>query len=72
MCSSDLFPSHDIRGGGRSKKDFAQKHDTILRYSKSNNYVFNEIRIPYKEGSRTDDYFKSGQPMNKNGYSWIS
>ncbi|MDI9313818.1 MAG: DNA methyltransferase [Hydrotalea sp.] len=36
-------------GGGRSQKDFANKHDIILRYSKSNNYVFNDddVRIPY-------------------------
>ena len=34
-------------------KDFPKKHDTILRYSKSENYIFNkdEIRIPYAEGS---------------------
>ena len=27
-------------GGGIPKKDFAKKHDLILRYSKSNNYIF--------------------------------
>lgn len=34
-------------------KDFPKKHDTILRYSKTDSYVFNkdEVRIPYAEGS---------------------
>lgn len=33
--------------------DFPKKHDTILRYSNSNQYIFNknDIRIPYSEGS---------------------
>lgn len=33
--------------------DFPKKHDVIMRYSKSNIYVFNkdDIRIPYAEGS---------------------
>jgi DNA modification methylase len=31
-------------------KDFARKHDTILRYSKSENYFYNQIRIPHKSG----------------------
>ena len=53
-------------GGGRPKKDFAQKHDTILRYSKTNNYMFNEVRIPYTEGGGTDRALKSGKIMNKN------
>lgn len=39
------------RGGGVPKRDFAPKHDTILRYSKTDNYIFNvdAVRIPYSE-----------------------
>ncbi len=35
--------------GGVPKKDFARKHDTILRYSKTAKYTFNAdaVRIPY-------------------------
>ena len=35
------------------KKDFPRKHDTILRYSKSNKWTFNAdaVRIPYAESS---------------------
>jgi len=47
------------RGGGSSKKDFGRRHDSIFRYSKTGDYVFNadSIRIPYQaEGlGRTDD-----------------
>ena len=34
-------------GGGQPQKDFPRKHDTILRYSKSDFYTFNKIRVPY-------------------------
>ena len=46
-------------GGGRSKRYFSRKHDTILLYSKGRRYTFNvdEIRVPYKE---TSGYAKSG------------
>ncbi len=40
-------------GASNTGKDFPRKHDTIYRYSKSENYIFNkdDIRIPYAEGS---------------------
>lgn len=38
-------------GPSAARKNFSRKHDTILRYSKSNDWVFNEdaVRVPYKE-----------------------
>lgn len=41
------------RGGGVPKNDFANRHDVILRYSKTNHYYFdvNSVRIPYSEES---------------------
>lgn len=33
----------------RKKNCFGHRHDTILRYSKSDNFIFNEIREPYSE-----------------------
>ena len=35
----------------RKKNDFGKRHDTILRYSKTDDYTFNdeEVRIPYSE-----------------------
>jgi len=52
------------RGGGVPRSDFAAKHDTIFRYSKSDTYVFNadEVRIPYSpdvQASRASRYDKS-------------
>jgi site-specific DNA-methyltransferase (adenine-specific) len=37
------------RGGGVPKNDFANRHDIILRYSKTDDYYFNvdAVRIPY-------------------------
>ncbi|MDR2814454.1 MAG: hypothetical protein LBB79_07385 [Prevotellaceae bacterium] len=47
------------RGGGASKMDFGRRHDTIFRYGKSPQHIFNAdaIRIPYQaEGmGRKDD-----------------
>lgn len=36
--------------GGRGKKEFAKKHDYIIVYTKSDEFVFNDmdIRVPYK------------------------
>ena len=36
--------------GGRTKKNFARKHEDLLMYSKGKNFTFNadEVRIPYK------------------------
>ncbi len=41
------------RGGGVPKADFARKHDTILRYSKTRSATFNvdAVRIPYSQDS---------------------
>ena len=37
-------------GPRKSPKAFSRKHDIILSYSKSNDYKFNEQRIPHKSG----------------------
>ncbi len=36
--------------GGRGKKEFAKKHDYLVVYSKSSEFIFNDldIRVPYK------------------------
>jgi len=57
------------RGGGVPKQDFAPKHDMILRYSKSNSYIFNldAVRIPYSDDvlrsdpSRYDKSYRSNK-----------
>jgi DNA modification methylase len=42
-------------GPSASKKGFPMKHDTIWRYSKSNEFIFNieSIRVPYKKSNLT-------------------
>lgn len=41
------------RGGATPKDAFAKKHDTILRYSKSDSFYFDvdSVRVPYSEAS---------------------
>jgi hypothetical protein len=45
------------RGGGVPKKDFAPKHDTIFRFSKTSQYTFNldDVRIPYSDDVLNSD-----------------
>ena len=38
-------------GGGIPAKDFPRKHDTILRYTKSNKYTYNPVYRPYTPGT---------------------
>lgn len=54
--------------GGRPRRAFGRKHDTILFYSKSNAYVFNAdaVRIPRRDGSHmrvTRD--QAGRPIQE-------
>ncbi len=59
MMDNDVFGPENFRneivwcytGPSRPLKDFPNKHDTILRYSKSESYFSNldVVRIPYKE-----------------------
>ena len=61
LIMDDVFGAVNFRneiiwcytGASNVGNDFPKKHDTILRYSKTGNYVFNKenIRIPYAEGS---------------------
>ncbi|MGB6839080.1 MAG: DNA methyltransferase [Microgenomates group bacterium] len=46
-------------GGGRSKRYFSRKHDTLFWYCRGHPAVFNidEVRVPYK---KTSGYAKSG------------
>ena len=66
-----------MRGGGVPKKDFPRKHDLILRYVKSDEWVFNVERKPYGEhatkspkrassrgGTRSVEYNPEGTPIN--------
>ena len=41
------------RGGGVPRSDFARKHDVILRYSKSESYLFNPQFTDYSKASKS-------------------
>jgi DNA modification methylase len=59
LILDEIFGANNFRneiiycygGGGISKTDFARKHDTIFRYSKSEVYTFNVEYRPYSEGT---------------------
>lgn len=52
-------------GGGRRKTFVNKKHDVILTYSKTNNFIYNAILEPYKE---TSGYAKGGIVNNGKKY----
>ena len=51
--------------GGRTKKNFARKHEDLLMYSKGKSFTFNadDVRIPYKMKTNV----RSGAQNNPNG-----
>lgn len=61
LILDDIFGKENFRndivwcytGPARQTKDFPDKHDIILRYSKTNTYIFNldPIRIPYRKSN---------------------
>ena len=61
LVMDEIFGANNFRneiiwcytGASNITKDLPKKHDTILRYSKSEDYIFNkeDVRIPYAEGS---------------------
>jgi len=51
-------------GGGAPRKAFARKHDIILFYAKTENYVFNPQFAPYKPHS---PFHSKGEPYRDEG-----
>ncbi len=56
-------------GGGRAKRYFSRKHDTIFHYAKSSRWIFNvdDVRVPYKP---TSGYAKGGI-VSKEGKRYV-
>lgn len=63
-------------GASNAKSGFPKKHDTIFRYTKTDNFIFNfdDVRVPYvklnKQGKRTwtenaEDYIKEQSEKGK-------
>ncbi len=52
LFGRDMFRNEIVwcyAGGGQPEKDFPRKHDIILRYTKTDEYMFNkdDVRVPY-------------------------
>ncbi len=56
-------------GGGRAKRYFSRKHDTIFHYAKGKKWTFNldAVRVPYKT---TSNYAKDGI-VSKSGKKYL-
>jgi len=56
---NEIIWHYDI--GGKPKFDFRRKHDTILRYSKGEEVVWNEIRLPPLNPERYNKVDETGR-----------
>ena len=57
--------------GGRSKKTFSRKHDTILMYAKTKKYRFDITRVPLDRQSKRRNHMARGIDENGRMYSCI-
>ena len=57
--------------GGRSKKTFSRKHDTILMYGRTKKYRFDITRVPVDRQSRRKNHMARGMDENGRMYSYI-
>ena len=57
--------------GGRSKKTFSRKHDTILMYGKSSRYTFDITKVPLERKRARKNHMARGVDEDGRSYSWI-
>ena len=55
------------RGGGVPRRDFARKHDVILRYSRSGDYIFNPQYGEYSDASKALVESRGGTSIDGRG-----
>ena len=58
--------------GGRSKKTFSRKHDTILLYAKSKDYFFDLTRVPLARGEGKRNHMARGRDEQGRMFSRIT
>ena len=58
--------------GGRSKKTFSRKHDTILLYAKSKDYFFDLTRVPLPRGDGKRNHMARGRDEQGRLFSYIT
>ena len=74
VFGADLFLNEIIwayESGGRSKKTFSRKHDTILMYAKTKKYRFDITRVPLDRQSKRRNHMARGMDENGRMYSYI-
>ena len=57
--------------GGRSKRFFPRKHDTILMYARSEKYRFDLTRVPIGRKEQRKNHMARGVDEDGRTYSWI-
>ena len=58
--------------GGRSKKTFSRKHDTILLYAKTKDYFFDLTRVPLPRGDGKRNHMARGRDEQGRMFSRIT
>ena len=58
--------------GGRSKKTFSRKHDTILLYAKGKDYFFDLTRVPLSRGDGRRNHMARGRDEQGRMFSRIT
>ena len=58
--------------GGRAKKYFSRKHDTILLYAKTKDYFFDLTRVPLPRGSEKRNHMARGRDEQGRMFSRIT
>jgi len=58
--------------GGRSKKTFSRKHDTILLYAKGKDYFFDLTRVPLPRGEGKRNHMARGRDEQGRMFSYIT
>jgi DNA modification methylase len=58
--------------GGRSRKTFSRKHDTILLYAKGKDYFFDLTRVPLPRGDGKRNHMARGRDEQGRMFSYIT
>ena len=74
VFGADLFLNEIIwayESGGRSKKTFSRKHDSILMYARTKKYRFDITRVPLDRQSKRKNHMARGIDEDGRLYSYI-
>ncbi len=69
-CRNEIIWSYET--GGRGGRDFAWKHDTILRYAKSKTWTFDATAVLLPRAQVRRNHLKRGQDADGRAYTSIT